>query len=389
MHPCVPAVSTVRRGGTGAGVSVPACCRSLCGGCSTVPVCEQLPLSRSGAAPLPCRAGLGGPRPWPVPQRARGRRLRAAPPRPGPARPRPPALAPGQGHGRRGRPQPAGLGGPGPCVLGARRPGRGAGALAGERREGGGAASEPPAAAGMEEGLSCLAAACDPSALATFCTGKVPRCPAPGGLARSDPSALRSAFRIPAGEKGKPVSAGVDSALRGVRVAPRPRQQPARCSCPRAEGLAAVRHPYRGKINKKKIIISGPVWIAAIMMKLMLAGQKARSSGGPGGPGLGQGRVACKGPFAARVEGRLLRVQPFLWTCPFDALQRKRRRKPRWDSWGLRQAAVKARSAWGGQNCACCSFLCLGNLYLPFRTKGFFPFSLYFYQFHSKNETFQ
>lgn len=127
----------------------------------------------------------------------------------------------------------------------------------------------------------------------------------------------------------------------------------------------------------------------AMMMELMLAGQKARSSAGLSGPRLGQGRVSDEEPFVALVKGRLWRVQPFLWTSRCDALPRKSRRKPRWDSRGLRQAAVKACSAWGEQSCACCSSLCLWNLYLPFRTKGFLRFSLCFYQCRSKNGIFQ
>lgn len=115
-----PGRDTARRSGSGAGVPAPDSSGSLRAGCGTLPVCEQPPVSRSGAAQralLPRRAGPGGPRlpagaaasAWPPPAGGPS-------PGPGPARPRPPLLAAGQGHKRRDRPPPVGLGGSGPCA---------------------------------------------------------------------------------------------------------------------------------------------------------------------------------------------------------------------------------------------------------------------------------
>lgn len=100
--------------------------------------------------------------------------------------------------------------------------------------------------------------------------------------------------------------------------------------------------------------------------------------------GLGQGRVWIEGPSAALVEGRAALACPALplerSLCP---LRGKSRSSPGGTGGASgRQAAVKPRSA-------CCSFLCLRNLYLPFRTKGSFLFSLCFYWCHSKNEIFR
>lgn len=89
------------------------CCGSRWGGRRTVPVCGQLPLSRSGAAlraPLPGRAGPGGPRP----PAGAAASAPAGGPSPGPARPAPASRA-GSGAGARAA-GPAGLGGPGPCA---------------------------------------------------------------------------------------------------------------------------------------------------------------------------------------------------------------------------------------------------------------------------------
>ncbi|XP_074945115.1 echinoderm microtubule-associated protein-like 4 isoform X4 [Phalacrocorax aristotelis] len=89
------------------------------------------------------------------------------------------ALAGPAGRGGGNGPPPAGLcggpAGPGgsPQSPAACRQGRGAGAPPEPRREGGGGAAGASLAAavrGMEDSLPCLAAACDPSALVSFCT---------------------------------------------------------------------------------------------------------------------------------------------------------------------------------------------------------------------------